>query len=63
MNFDLLVFHNLDAPTQVIFISCKPPVDPVELVVKYIKTVEATGIARTRSVSPISHFYTYGSNS
>ncbi len=27
----------------VIFISCKPPVDPVELVVKYIKSVEDTG--------------------
>lgn len=31
-----------------IFISCKPPVDPVELVVKYIEMVEDTGITRTR---------------
>ena len=34
----------------VIFISCKPPVDPVELVVKYIKSVEDTGVSRTRCV-------------
>ncbi|KIM40614.1 hypothetical protein M413DRAFT_165114 [Hebeloma cylindrosporum] len=33
-----------------IFISCKPPVDPVELVVKYIGMVEDTGITRTRYV-------------
>jgi len=31
-----------------IFISCKPPVDPVELVVKYVGMVEDTGITRTR---------------
>ena len=57
MNFDNLqvFFLNPNALTQVIFMSCKPPVDPVELVVKYIKTVETTGITRTRSVSPISH--------
>ena len=50
MNFDLLqvFFRNPDALTQVIFISCKPPVDPVELVINYIKTVETTGITRTR---------------
>ena len=33
---------------SVIFISCKPPVDPVELVVKFIKSVETTGVSRTR---------------
>ncbi|KAF9004060.1 hypothetical protein BDQ17DRAFT_1399740 [Cyathus striatus] len=31
-----------------VFISCKPPIDPVQLVVKHIENVEATGIARTR---------------
>ncbi|KAF8813183.1 hypothetical protein BYT27DRAFT_7131755 [Phlegmacium glaucopus] len=42
-------FANCQTNTPcVIFISCKPPVDPVELVVKYIKTVETTGITRTR---------------
>lgn len=35
---------------SVIFISCKAPVDPVELVVKYIKSVENTGVSRTRCV-------------
>ncbi|PPQ95192.1 hypothetical protein CVT26_014883 [Gymnopilus dilepis] len=34
----------------VVFISCKPPVDPVELVVKYIKNVQETGVTRTRYV-------------
>ncbi|KJA14525.1 hypothetical protein HYPSUDRAFT_150271, partial [Hypholoma sublateritium FD-334 SS-4] len=34
----------------VIFISCKAPVDPVELVVKYIKSVEGTGVSRTRYI-------------
>ncbi|KAF4613780.1 hypothetical protein D9613_007485 [Agrocybe pediades] len=34
----------------VIFISCKPPVDPVQLVVKYIKSVQETGVTRTRYV-------------
>ena len=60
MNFDNLqvFFLNSDVLTQVIFISCKPPVDPVELVIKYIKTVETTGITRTRSMSPFSHFHT-----
>lgn len=33
---------------SVIFISCKPPVDPVELVVKYVESVEKTGASRTR---------------
>lgn len=32
----------------VLFISCKPPVNPVELVMKHMKNVEDTGIARTR---------------
>jgi len=42
-------FANCQTNTPcVIFISCKPPVDPVELVVKYIKTVETTGVPRTR---------------
>lgn len=33
----------------VVFISCKPPVDPVELVVKYVNDVQNTGVTRTRS--------------
>ncbi|CAL1716388.1 unnamed protein product [Somion occarium] len=32
----------------VVFISCKPPVDPVRLVVKYVGNVMETGISRTR---------------
>ncbi|KAF9466611.1 hypothetical protein BDZ94DRAFT_1251348 [Collybia nuda] len=32
----------------VVFISCKPPVDPVELIYKHIINVEKTGITRTR---------------
>ncbi|KIJ94221.1 hypothetical protein K443DRAFT_642276 [Laccaria amethystina LaAM-08-1] len=42
-------FANCQTNTPcVIFISCKPPVDPVELVVKFIKSVETTGVSRTR---------------
>jgi len=32
----------------VIFISCKPPVDPVQLVLKHIENVERTGVTHTR---------------
>ncbi|KAH6919274.1 hypothetical protein BKA70DRAFT_1459412 [Coprinopsis sp. MPI-PUGE-AT-0042] len=32
----------------VVFISCKPPVDPVELTMKYVKSVQETGVSRTR---------------
>lgn len=32
----------------VIFISCKPPVDPVQLVLKHVENVERTGITHTR---------------
>jgi len=32
----------------VIFISCKAPVDPVKLVLKYVDDVETTGVTRTR---------------
>ncbi|TEB24702.1 hypothetical protein FA13DRAFT_1638326 [Coprinellus micaceus] len=42
-------FANCQTDTPcVIFISCKPPVDPVELVVKYVESVEKTGASRTR---------------
>ncbi|KDR76001.1 hypothetical protein GALMADRAFT_247216 [Galerina marginata CBS 339.88] len=46
-----LRFANCQTNTPcVIFISCKAPVDPVQLVVKYIKTIQTTGITRTRYV-------------
>jgi len=32
----------------VIFISCRPPVDPVQLVLKHIENVERTGVTHTR---------------
>ena len=35
----------------VIFISCKAPVDPVKLVLKYVEDVESTGVTRTRLVT------------
>ncbi|KAH9949989.1 hypothetical protein B0H21DRAFT_725643 [Amylocystis lapponica] len=41
----------------VIFISCKPPVNPVQLVVKYVQDVVATGVTNSRYVqrlTPIS---------
>jgi len=42
-------FANCQTSTPcVIFLSCKPPVDPVELVVRYVKDVERTGVTRTR---------------
>ncbi|KAF8896167.1 hypothetical protein BD779DRAFT_564936 [Infundibulicybe gibba] len=42
-------FQNCQTNTPcVVFISCKPPIDPVELVVKHINNVLHTGVARTR---------------
>ncbi|KAK2460290.1 hypothetical protein APHAL10511_007679 [Amanita phalloides] len=42
-------FVNCQTNTQcVVFISCRPPVDPVELVVRHIQNVKETGITRTR---------------
>ena len=35
----------------VVFISCKAPVDPVKLVLKYVEDVESTGVTRTRRVT------------
>ncbi|KAF9450074.1 hypothetical protein P691DRAFT_726789 [Macrolepiota fuliginosa MF-IS2] len=32
----------------VVFLSCKPPVDPVQIVVKHIKNVQRTGVTHTR---------------
>jgi len=43
------IFANCQTNTPcVIFISCKAPVDPVKLVLKYIEDVETTGVTRTR---------------
>ncbi|KAI9463245.1 hypothetical protein BJY52DRAFT_1210472 [Lactarius psammicola] len=43
------IFANCQTNTTcVIFISCKAPVDPVQLVLKYIDDVETTGVTRTR---------------
>ncbi|KAH9481236.1 hypothetical protein JR316_0005758 [Psilocybe cubensis] len=45
------LFANCQTNTPcVIFISCKPPVDPVGLVVKYIQSVQQSGVTRTRYV-------------
>ncbi|KAJ7765767.1 hypothetical protein B0H16DRAFT_402001 [Mycena metata] len=35
-------------PFPVVFISCKPPVDPVKLVMNYLYNVEKTGLTQTR---------------
>ncbi|KAG5652161.1 hypothetical protein H0H81_006046 [Sphagnurus paluster] len=35
---------------EVVFISCKPPIDPVQLVVKLVKDVEETGVVRSRCI-------------
>lgn len=43
------IFANCQTNTPcVIFISCKAPVDPVKLVLKYVEDVETTGVTRTR---------------
>lgn len=42
------IFGCSNRVAKVLFISCKPPVNPVELVMKHMKNVEDTGIARTR---------------
>lgn len=39
---------------SVIFISCKPPVDPVLLVETHLKEVEKTGITHTRNVQRLT---------
>ncbi|KAG6919182.1 hypothetical protein DXG01_008480 [Tephrocybe rancida] len=36
--------------TCVVFISCKPPVNPVQLVLKLVKDVQTTGIVRSRCI-------------
>ncbi|KNZ73892.1 hypothetical protein J132_09108, partial [Termitomyces sp. J132] len=36
--------------TCVVFISCRPPVDPIQLVVKLVKDVQATGVVRSRCI-------------
>lgn len=42
-------FANCLTNTQcVIFISCKPPVDPVQLVMKHVDNVQKTGVTRTK---------------
>ncbi|KAG1775287.1 hypothetical protein EV702DRAFT_455289 [Suillus placidus] len=41
----------------VIFISCKPPVDPVKLVMKHVDNVQKTGVTRTKythRLTPVS---------
>ncbi len=40
-----------------IFISCKAPVDPVELVLRHIENVEQTGITHTRCGRSIQYIY------
>jgi len=52
-------FANCQTNTPcVIFISCKAPVDPVELVLRHIENVEQTGITHTRyahRLTPVSN--------
>ncbi|KAH7884419.1 hypothetical protein F5I97DRAFT_2037022 [Phlebopus sp. FC_14] len=51
-------FANCQTNTPcVVFISCRPPVDPVKLVVTHIENVEKTGVARTKYIhrlTPVS---------
>ncbi|KAG0694918.1 hypothetical protein DFH29DRAFT_957728 [Suillus ampliporus] len=51
-------FVNFQTNTPcVIFISCKPPVDPVKLVMKHVENVHRTGITRTKythRLTPVS---------
>ncbi|KAG2067483.1 hypothetical protein BDR04DRAFT_1105010 [Suillus decipiens] len=51
-------FANCVTNTQcVIFISCKPPVDPVKLVMQHVDNVQKTGITRTKythRLTPVS---------
>lgn len=44
-------FTNCQTNTPcVVFISCKPPVDPVKLVMKLVEDVEVTGVVRSRCI-------------
>ncbi|TCD70194.1 hypothetical protein EIP91_004373 [Steccherinum ochraceum] len=51
-------FVNCDTNTPcVVFISCKSPVDPVQLVLKHVENVMETGVSRTRftqRLTPVS---------
>lgn len=51
-------FVNCLTNTQcVIFMSCKPPVDPVQLVMKHVENVQETGVTRTKythRLTPVS---------
>jgi tRNA acetyltransferase TAN1 len=51
-------FANCLKNTQcVIFMSCKPPVDPVKLVMKHVENVQETGVTRTKythRLTPVS---------
>lgn len=40
----------------VIFISCKPPVEPVKLVLKYLDNIRETGITQTRHAVGVLRF-------
>ena len=37
-----------DPVLAVVFMACRPPVDPIVLVMRHLKNVEMTGITRTR---------------
>ncbi|KAL4064373.1 hypothetical protein J3A83DRAFT_4101377 [Scleroderma citrinum] len=50
-------FANCNTNTPLLFISCKPPVDPVRLVVTHIENVQKTGVTRTKythRLTPVS---------
>lgn len=45
---DIYFFGWSDRAAIVLFMSCKPPVNPVELIMKHMKNIEESGITRTR---------------
>ncbi|KAJ8591740.1 hypothetical protein M405DRAFT_734526 [Rhizopogon salebrosus TDB-379] len=50
-------FANCLTNTPFIFMSCKPPIDPVKLVMKHVENVQRTGVTRTKythRLTPVS---------
>jgi len=47
-------FANCQTDTAcLVFISCRPPVDPVRMIEAHFKNIERTGLPRTRCLSPL----------
>ena len=53
LRYDTVLSHHL----AVIFISCKPPVEPVKLVLKYLENIRETGITQTRYGTGFPYFH------